>query len=133
MAKLNPYLNFDGTAEEAFNFYKSVLEVNSQEKFIKWAMLPVQKTFQMKKKQSNAHCIANRGDLLMASDIVPGFGQTLTVGNNNYVSIFPDSREEADRLFKGLSEGGNIEMPIEDQFWETISAASRINLVFIGW
>lgn len=80
-------------------------------------MLPVQKTFQMKKKQSNAHCIANRGDLLMASDIVPGFGQTLTVGNNNYVSIFPDSREEADRLFKGLSEGGNIEMPIEDQFW----------------
>ncbi len=73
------------------------------------------------------------GDLLMASDIVPGFGQTLTVGNNNYVSIFPDSREEADRLFKGLSEGGNIEMPIEDQFWETISVASRINLVFIGW
>lgn len=50
MAKLNPYLNFDGTAEEAFNFYKSVLEANSQEKFIKWAMLPVQKTFQMKKK-----------------------------------------------------------------------------------
>lgn len=57
------------------------------------------------------------GDLLMASDIVPGFGQTLTVGNNNYVSIFPDSRSEADRIFKELSDGGNVEMPIEDQFW----------------
>ena len=56
-------------------------------------------------------------DLLMASDIVPSFGQTLTVGNNNYVSVFPESKEEADRLFNALSAGGTIEMPIEDQFW----------------
>jgi PhnB protein len=42
------------------------------------------------------------GDLLMASDIVPSFGQQLNVGNNNYVSVFPDSREEADRLLKGF-------------------------------
>ena len=57
------------------------------------------------------------GDLLMASDIVPSFGQSLTVGNNNYVSIFPDSREDAERIFKALSEDGNVEMPLEDQFW----------------
>ena len=56
-------------------------------------------------------------DLLMASDIIPEFGQTLTKGNSSYISVFPDSKEEADQLFKGLSEGGNIEMPLEDQFW----------------
>jgi len=44
-------------------------------------------------------------------------GQSLTVGNNNYISLHPDSREEADRLFAGLSQGGEIEMPMEDQFW----------------
>ncbi len=54
--------------------------------------------------------------MLMASDIVPG-GHQLNVGNNNYVSIFPESRAEAERLFNGLSEGGTIEMPLEDQFW----------------
>ena len=56
-------------------------------------------------------------DLLMASDIVPSIGHKLIEGNNNYVSIFPDSRDEADRLFAALSEGGIVEMPLADQFW----------------
>ena len=56
-------------------------------------------------------------DLLMASDIVPSMGHKLTVGNNNYISIFPESREEADRLFNGLSVGGAVEMPMQEQFW----------------
>ena len=38
-------------------------------------------------------------------------------GNNNYISIFPESREEADRLFAALADGGEVEMPMEDQFW----------------
>ena len=65
----------------------------------------------------------------MASDIVPEFGQSLQLGNNNYVSIFPESREEADKLFKGLSDGGSIEMPLEDQFWEIILAVLQINMM----
>jgi len=44
-------------------------------------------------------------------------GHKLIEGNNNYVSIFPDSREEADKLFNGLSAGGQVEMPMADQFW----------------
>tara|TARA_B100000929_G_C15465731_1_gene406108 strand:+ start:1188 stop:1394 length:207 start_codon:yes stop_codon:yes gene_type:complete len=44
-------------------------------------------------------------------------GQKLTDGNNNYISLHPDSRDDADRLFNGLSKGGKVEMPMEDQFW----------------
>jgi PhnB protein len=56
-------------------------------------------------------------DMLMASDIVPSMGHKLVVGNNNYVSVFPDSREQADTFFNKLSEGGQVEMPMADQFW----------------
>lgn len=118
MPKLNPYLNFDGTAEEAFNFYKSVFGGDFAGEIHKMGNAPGTENLSEEEKNRVMHIALPIGnDLLMASDIVPGFGQTLTVGNNNYVSIFPDSRDEADRIFKGLSEGGNIEMPIEDQFW----------------
>ena len=58
-----------------------------------------------------------KGQHLMASDCLPSAGHVLKVGNNNYISITPDSREEADRLFNGLSAGGKVEMPMDDMFW----------------
>lgn len=118
MAKLNPYLNFDGTAEKAFTFYKSVFGGEFVGEIHKMGNAPGTENLSDEEKNRVMHiALPIGGDLLMASDIVPSFGQKLTVGNNNYVSIFPDSREDADRIFKGLSEGGNIEMPLEDQFW----------------
>jgi PhnB protein len=57
------------------------------------------------------------GQFLMASDCVPSMGHVLHVGNNNYISVSPDSRKEADRLFNGLSAGGKVEMPLADMFW----------------
>jgi len=57
------------------------------------------------------------GQFLMASDCLPSAGHVLNVGNNNYISVSPDSREEADRIFNGLSAGGTIEMPMADMFW----------------
>src|SRR5690606_5152218 len=59
----------------------------------------------------------DEGTVLMASDIMPSMGQKLTEGNNMYIMLAPDSREEAKRLFDQLSEGGEVEMPLEDQFW----------------
>lgn len=56
-------------------------------------------------------------DKLMGSDIFESLGQKLTTGNHNYVSISVDSKAEADRLFHALSEGGEIEMPMEEQFF----------------
>jgi PhnB protein len=55
--------------------------------------------------------------MLMATDTLPSLGQKLVVGNNVYISIHPDSKEEADRIFNALSAGGAIEMPIADQPW----------------
>ena len=61
--------------------------------------------------------INDKGDVLMGSDTMPSAGHVLTEGNNLQISLHPDSREEADRLFKGLSAGGNVEMEMQDTFW----------------
>jgi PhnB protein len=53
----------------------------------------------------------------MGTDAPESMGFTLNQGNNVYISLHPDSREEADTLFASLSEGGNVEMPMADQFW----------------
>jgi PhnB protein len=58
-----------------------------------------------------------KGDVLMASDSLESLGQKLVQGNNVYISVHPDGKEEADRIFKALAAGGAIEMPIADQPW----------------
>lgn len=118
MLKVNPYLNFDGQAEEAFNFYKSVI---GGEFTAIHRMTDMPGTNELPENERNRimHISLPLGNqaILMASDILPSMGHQLKVGNANYISLHPDSREEADRLFKGLSEGGTVEMPMEDQFW----------------
>ncbi|HMR82063.1 MAG TPA: VOC family protein [Niabella sp.] len=118
MPKLNPYLNFDGKAEEAFTFYKSVFGGEFLGEVYKMGTAPGCENLSEDSKNRVMHIALPIGnDLLMASDIIPEMGQNLVEGNNNYISVFPESREEADRLFTALSEGGTVEMPIEDQFW----------------
>lgn len=118
MPKINPYLNFDGKAEEAFTFYKSVFGGEFLGEVYKMGAAPGSENLSEEEKNRVMHIALPVGkDILMASDIVPSAGHKLNVGNNNYVSVFPESREEADQLFNGLSAGGTIEMPMEDQFW----------------
>ncbi|MFT3747528.1 MAG: VOC family protein [Agriterribacter sp.] len=118
MPKLNPYLNFDGKAEEAFNFYKSVFGGEFVGGIHKIGDAPGCESLPADEKGRVMHIALPVGDdLLMASDTVPSMGHKLIQGNNNHISIFPDSREEADRLFNGLSAGGVVEMPLADQFW----------------
>lgn len=118
MAKLNPYLNFDGTAEEAFTFYKSVFGGEFLGEVHKMGNVPGTENLSEEEKNRVMHiALPVGGDLLMASDIVPSMGHQLQKGNNHNISIFPESREEADRIFNALSAGGTIEMPLEDQFW----------------
>jgi len=116
--KLNPYLNFDGKAEEAFIFYKSVFGGEFVGGVMKMGAAPGAEELTAEEKNRVMHIALPIGnDLLMASDIAPSMGHKLIVGNNNYLSIFPESREEADRLFNALSVDGEIEMPLEEQFW----------------
>lgn len=118
MPKLNPYLNFDGKAEEAFTFYKSVFGGEFVGGIHRMGGAPGTENLSEEDKQRVMHIALPIGnELLMASDIMPSMNQQLTVGNNNYISVFPDSRQQADEYFKALSEGGKIEMPLEDQFW----------------
>ncbi|MEH6305718.1 VOC family protein [Olivibacter sp. CPCC 100613] len=115
--KLNPYLNFDGQAEEAFKFYQSIF---GGELFIqKMSDAPGTENLPDNEKDYAMHVAIPIGDgqFLMASDCLKSAGHQLNVGNNNYISITPDSREEADRLFNGLSAGGKVEMPMADMFW----------------
>lgn len=116
--KVNPYVNFDGQAEEAFHFYKSIFGGE----FIanmKMSEAPGTENLPDDERNRTMHISLPLGKdtILMASDILPSAGHTLNKGNNVYISIHPVSREEADRVFKRLSEGGEIEMPMEDQFW----------------
>lgn len=113
---LNPYLNFDGNAEEAFNFYQSVF---GGELFIqKMEAVPGMEIPENEKNRTlHVSLPIGNGQFLMASDCLPSQGQVLVVGNNNYISISTDSRAEADRIFNGLSDGGVVEMPMQDMFW----------------
>lgn len=118
MPKLNPYLNFDGKAEEAFLFYRTVFGGEFVGGVMKMGNAPGTEDLSKEDKNRVMHIALPIGkDLLMASDIVPSMGQKLSQGNGNYISIFPESREEADRIFSALSSDGEIEMPMEDQFW----------------
>ncbi len=131
--KVNPYLNFDGKAEEAFNFYKSVFggEFTGNMK-----MKDAPESDKLSKDEQNRtmHISLPIGkeNLLMGSDIMPSMRQKLIKGNNNYISLHPESKAEADRLFNGLSEGGVIEMPMADQFWGDYFG-SFMDKFGIGW
>ncbi|HEY9561710.1 MAG TPA: VOC family protein [Anseongella sp.] len=118
MLKVNAYMNFDGQAEEAFNFYKSVFG-GEFSAIHRMSDMPGVDELPENERNRLMHISLPLSEtvVLMASDILPSAGHTLTMGNSNYISLHPDSKEEADRLFNGLSAGGDIEMPMEDQFW----------------
>jgi PhnB protein len=116
--QMNPYLNFDGNAEEAFNFYKSVFGGNFAT-VMRFGDNPQCGEMSDADKQLIMHIALpiDGGGMLMASDAVESLGQKLTVGNNFYISLAPEARADADRLFSGLSDGGKVEMPMTEMFW----------------
>lgn len=117
MATVNPYLNFDSKCEEAFNFYKSVFggEFLTLSRF---SEMPPEHQGSPDEAKLIMHVALPIGQhsILMGSDRPPSFGPG-TVGDNTYVAIAPDSREEAEKLFNGLAAGGNVTMPLANAFW----------------
>ncbi len=119
MAKVNTYLNFAGNTEEAFNFYKSVFggEFSSVVRFKDMPMQGVSIPKEDENKIMHIGLPIGKDAVLMATDTLESLGQTLVQGNNVYISIHPESKEEADRIFTTLSTGGVVEMSIVDQPW----------------
>ena len=119
MPKLNTYLNFAGNTEEAFKFYKSVFGGEFRT-VMRFKDMPIPGMTIAKNDEDKIMHVAlpiGKDDTLMASDVLESRGQKLVVGNNVSISIFPDSKEEADRLFNGLSAGGTVQMPMANQPW----------------
>jgi len=118
MTAVSPYLNFSGNTEEAFNFYKSVFggEFLSVMRF-KDNPECGEMTDADKERIMHISLPIGDGAVLMGTDSLESLGQKLTLGNNFYICLSPDTKEEADKLFNGLSAGGKIEMPIQDMFW----------------
>jgi PhnB protein len=118
MTMINPYLNYKGTAEEAFTFYKSVFggEFSSVQRF---KDTPEADKIPAAERDKIMHIALpiGKGVTLMATDALESMGQKLSVGNNFYLSINVDSKQEADRVFNGLSKGGRVEMPMQKMFW----------------
>jgi|SRR6218665_957005 len=116
MAAINPYIHFNGNAEEAFIFYKSVFGGEFAKKM------------RYKEFSSPEHPIAEsdadrimhialpigKSNVLMGSDVLQVMGRVQENDNRNKIAISAESREEADKLFKGLSAGGKVEMPMMD-------------------
>ena len=118
MKAVNPYLNFPGTAEEAFLFYRSVFggEFAMLRRF---SDMPASAQVPATDRDKILHValpLAN-GSVLMASDACGPMGSRLVVGNNSYISIATDSEAETDKLFAGLSAGGTVEMAPQKMFW----------------
>lgn len=117
MAKINPYLNFAGNCEEAFEFYRSVFggELLDLQRFNE---APAEGERPPEEGEWIMHVALPIGDddVLMGSDQPSSMGEVST-GNNFSVSIQTDNDEETDRLYAGLSEGGQIIMPLEEAFW----------------
>lgn len=116
MAAINPHIHFNGNAEEAFTFYKSVFGGEFAKmmryKDISSAEYPI--------PENDANRIMHialpigKTNFLLGSDVMQMMGQVTENDNRNTISISAESREEADKLFNGLSEGGKVEMPMMD-------------------
>lgn len=122
MAAVNIYLTFDGTCEEAFNFYK--LNFGGEFPYIgKFKDMPSDaegKTLSEEEGERIMHVTLpiSQETCIMGSDVTCAEGSTnFKVGNNFSISLNADSKEEADRLFNGLSENGTVNMPMNKTFW----------------
>ena len=119
MKSVHPYLNFNGNTEEAFDFYKSVFggEFAGVVRFRDFGANPMGMAEHELDKIANIALPLGNGAVLMGTDVVDSMPRKLTVGNNFYITLEPDSEDEADRVFDALSAGGTVEMPLQHTAW----------------
>ena len=120
MATINPYINFNGNAEEAFTFYKSVFggefEAIVRFKDLESPEFPI--------PENDANKIMRivlpiGGNALIAHDVPESLGPVNENENRSKISVYAESRAEADKIFAGLTVGGAVEMPMGDSPWGT--------------
>lgn len=120
MPVINPYLNFPGNCEEAFNHYKSVF--GGEFSYVgRYSEMPPDPNNPLPEKDKNLimhiSLPISNGNVLMGSDSGGEWAQHLSMGNNISISINASSKEEADRIFNALADGGEVTMPMDNTFW----------------
>lgn len=122
MARVSTYLNFSRNTEEAFNFYKSVFGTEFEGEVNRMGDVPPQEG-QPPLAEEDKNLVMHvalpilAGHMLMGTDAPESMGFKLNQGNNVYINLEPDTREETDKLFDALSEGGEVEMKPQVMFW----------------
>jgi PhnB protein len=120
MATINPYINFNGNAEEAFNFYKSVFG-GEFETIVRFKDLESSE-FPVAEEDANKImriALPIGGNTLIANDVPKGLGLVNENENRSKISVITENREEADNIFTGLTVGGAIEMSMSESPWGT--------------
>jgi len=119
MAQVNPYIHFNGNAEEAFTFYKSVFGGDFA-MVIRFKDMTFEGSPTNEKETDKIMHIAlpiGKHSMLMGSDTPESMGRHNENENRSKISITVESKDEADTIFNGLSAGGQIEMPIANSPW----------------
>jgi PhnB protein len=122
MARVSTYLNFNGNAEEAFTFYRSVFGTDFVGPINRMGDVPDDPSMPavpeaQKNLVMHIELPILAGHVIMATDIVESMDQQLRIGNNTTINLEPDSREETDRLYIELSTGGSDASGMHDMFW----------------
>jgi PhnB protein len=119
MKAVNPYLNLPGTTEEAFTFYRSVFggEFSGLMRFRDFPDNPMGVAEAELDKIANIALPIGANTVLMATDVVDAFPEALRRGNDFYITLEPDTKEEAETLFQALSARGKVAMPLSRTGW----------------
>ncbi|MDB5265881.1 MAG: hypothetical protein JWM39_594 [Parcubacteria group bacterium] len=121
MARINPWINFNGNAEEAFTFYKSVFG-GEFTKITRFKDLASQGSHVSDADAEKIILISlpiGMNSILMANDVPSSMGTVSENENRSKISVSADSKEEADAIFDGLSAGGEVEVPMSEGAWGT--------------
>lgn len=126
MANLNPYINFNGNAQEAFDFYKSIFggEFKNIVRFKDLAGPDFPVPEDEAEKLMRIVLPIGSSDLI-ANDVPAAMGTVNENENRSKIAVYADSREEADKIFNGLSEGATVEMPMDQSPWGAYFAMLR--------
>lgn len=124
MARVSTYLNFSRSTEDAFKFYKSVFggEFGNGGEIARFRDIPPSPDMQPIAEEDkdlvmHVELPILGGHVLMGTDAPESMGFKVNNGNNVYINLEPDTREETKRLFKALSDGGKVEMELQEMFW----------------
>ena len=122
---LSIYLNFDGNCREAVEFYADVFNTEMQE-IMTFDQMPPDEDFTVPEEAKNLVLHTHleiKGTLVMFSDVIPGMGSPLTLGNNISPTVLSEDKAEIQRLYDRLKEGGTVDMELQETFWSKAYAS----------